>query len=402
EKHHGRRHDDDDDNDHERHSHRKHGSNHRNDYESEQQSSYSHPSNGGGFPGASYHAQHQERQDERPSYGQERPGHGNDDFGGRNERPQHHGRHEEYGRQEYDGGRQEYGSGRQEHGRENHNSYGRQEQGYGRRDDDEMPERRHHGGHHGGHHEGGNEYNGGYEGRRCAIRASIALASRIASTTQNSLTASAIPDLYKMFHIPRPDVSIGTIEELDRISDRDISISPGQSIRTRSGSRGDAMRGPPPSIVSLAIAISSTTLGRLSEAAQDYGHLNHFFREADEAFADEMTAAYDESRTPIPLLIPLDNGLYIPCYAVLLNVGCRSQTCWDTYHRGLMTIMQRVAREMGVSAMLPVVYLRETFYDDICFQDIGNMYMREREVVSAPVLEGDWPQDFSSTFNLYT
>ncbi|KAH0012153.1 Het-C-domain-containing protein, partial [Aureobasidium melanogenum] len=164
EKHHGRRHDDDNDN--ERHSHRKHGSNHRNDYESEQQSSYSHPSNGGGFPGASYHAQHQERQDERPSYGQERPSYGNDDFGGRSERPQHHGRHEEYGRQDYDGGRQEYGSGRQEYGRENYNSYGRQEQGYGRRDDDEMPERRHHGGHHGGHHEGGNEYDGGYEGRR--------------------------------------------------------------------------------------------------------------------------------------------------------------------------------------------------------------------------------------------
>ncbi|CAD0081742.1 unnamed protein product [Aureobasidium vineae] len=154
EKHHGRRHDDDDD-DNERRSHRKHGSNHRNDYESEQQPSYSRPDNSGGFPGASYHAQHQERQDERPSYG-------NDNFGGRNEG---------YGRQEYGGGRQEYGSGRQEYGREDNNSYGRQEQGYGRRDEDEMPggfpdddgrERRHHG----GRHEGGNGYNGGYEGRR--------------------------------------------------------------------------------------------------------------------------------------------------------------------------------------------------------------------------------------------
>jgi hypothetical protein len=161
EKHHGRRHDDDDDD--ERRSHRKHGSNHRNDNESEQQSSYSRPDNSGGFPGASYHAQHQERQDDRPSYGQDRPGYGNDGFGGRNERPQ-----EGYGRQEYGGGRQEYGReennsyGRQEQG------YGRQEQGYGRRDEDEMPggfpddngqERRHHGG---GRREDGN----GYEGRR--------------------------------------------------------------------------------------------------------------------------------------------------------------------------------------------------------------------------------------------
>lgn len=234
-----------------------------------------------------------------------------------------------------------------------------------------------------------------------AIRASISPTSSIASTTQNSLIASAIPDPSKMFHIPRPEVSIGTIEELDRISDLDISISPGRSIRRRSGSRGDAMRRPPPSIASLAIAISSTTLERLREAAQDYGHLNHFFREADEAFADEMTAAYGESRTPIPLLIPLDNDFYIPCYAVLLSIGCRSQICWDTYHRGLMTIMQRVARETGVSAMLPVVYLRETLYDDLYFQNIDDMYMREREMVSAPVLEGNWPQDFSSTFNLY-
>jgi hypothetical protein len=150
EKHHGRRNDNDDDD--ERRSHKKHGSNHRHDNESEQQSSYSRPDNSGGFPGASYHAQ----QNDRPSYG-------NDDFNGRNERPQHHGRDE--GRQEYGGGRQDYGReennsyGRQEqqgYGRQEQQGYGRQEQqGYGRRDDDEMPggfpdndgqERRHHGG----------------------------------------------------------------------------------------------------------------------------------------------------------------------------------------------------------------------------------------------------------------
>ncbi|KAI5268734.1 Het-C-domain-containing protein [Aureobasidium subglaciale] len=154
EKHHGRRNDDDDDDD-ERRSHRKHGSNHRNDYESEQQS-YSRPDNSGGFPGASYHAQHQERHDERPSYGQERPGYGNDNFGGRNEfeRPQQYGRDEGFGRQEYGRG-------------DNNNNYGRQ--GHGRRDEDEMPggfpddddqERRHHG----GRREGGNGYGGGNEG----------------------------------------------------------------------------------------------------------------------------------------------------------------------------------------------------------------------------------------------
>ncbi|KEQ77772.1 Het-C-domain-containing protein, partial [Aureobasidium namibiae CBS 147.97] len=122
-KHHGRRHDNDDDDDDERRSHRKHGSNHHNDYESEeQQPSYSRPDNSGGFPGASYHAQHQQRQDDRPSYGQDRPGYGSDNFGGRNER-----RDEGFGRQEYGGGRQEYG-------REENNSYGRQEQGYGRQE----------------------------------------------------------------------------------------------------------------------------------------------------------------------------------------------------------------------------------------------------------------------------
>ncbi|KAH0366974.1 hypothetical protein KCU65_g4999, partial [Aureobasidium melanogenum] len=161
------------------------------------------------------------------------------------------------------------------------------------------------------------------------------------------------------------------------------------------------MRGPPPSVASSAVAISSDTLERLREAAQDYGHLIQFFREADEAFADEMTAAYGASGTPIPLLVPLDNGLYIPFYAVLLNTGHRSQTCWDSYHRGLLTIMQRVARGMGVFDTLPVMYLRETLYDDHVFDQIGE-YMREREIASTPVPAGEWPQEFSATFSVYT
>lgn len=168
ERHHGRKHDDDDN---ERHSHKKHGSSHRNDYESEQ--SYSRPNTSNDFPGASYHRQQEQRQEnrleseyERPSYGQ-----GREDFGGRNEygRP-HPGREEGFGRQEFDGGN-EYG--RQDFGRRN--DYGREDRpDFGRRDD-EMPggfpddgeERRHHGGHHGEerrHHGRRDEYEGGYEG----------------------------------------------------------------------------------------------------------------------------------------------------------------------------------------------------------------------------------------------
>lgn len=191
-----------------------------------------------------------------------------------------------------------------------------------------------------------------------------------------------------------------TSEELDRRLARDVSISYGRSHR-RSRSGHDASRGPPPSIASLAVAISSSTLRRLRVAAQDYGQLNHFFREADEAFADEMTATYGASETPIPLLIPLGDGLHIPVYAVLLNSSFRSARCWDSYHRELTTIMQRVARQMGVSTTLPVMYLRETLSDDKVFQDIER-YMIESETASAPVLDGDWPQRFPSTFSAYT
>lgn len=193
--------------------------------------------------------------------------------------------------------------------------------------------------------------------------------------------------------------SVRTIVELE--PNRDISISPGRWIGRRSESRGDGMRVPPRSITSLAVAISTTTLERLREAAQDYGHLNPFFREADEAFADEMTAAYGASATPIPLLIPLGDGLHIPFYAVLLNSGYMSQRCWDSYHRGLLNIMQRVAREMGVSNTLPVMYLRETLYDSHVFDQIGE-YMMERDMVSAFVMEGEWPWEFSSIFDPYT
>lgn len=190
--------------------------------------------------------------------------------------------------------------------------------------------------------------------------------------------------------------SVGTIVELE--PNQEISVSPGLSIGRRPGSRGDAIREPPRSITSLAVAISTTTLERLREAAQDYGHLNPFLREADEAFADEMIAAYGASATPIPLLVPLGDGSHIPFYAVLLSSGYMSQRCWDSYHRGLLTIMRRVAREMGVSNTLPVMYLVETLYDDHVFDGIGD-YMMERVMRSAPVPQGEWPQDFSSIFD---
>jgi len=88
-------------------------------------------------------------------------------------------------------------------------------------------------------------------------------------------------------------------------------------------------------------------------------------READEAFADEMAETYGVSRVPVPLLIPLSAvaGIYLAVYAVLLGKNDRGASCWDAYNRGLTTIMQRVARGMGVDTTLPVMYLEVTEYD---------------------------------------
>ncbi|CAD0081743.1 unnamed protein product [Aureobasidium vineae] len=180
------------------------------------------------------------------------------------------------------------------------------------------------------------------------------------------------------------------------------SVSSGQWLRRRHGAshyHDNSVRGPHPSIEPLTTTISRSTLRRLREAARDYGSINHFLREADEAFADEMTRAYGVSGTPVPLLMPLGAGLYTPFYAVPLGHG--RARCLDSYHRDLTTIMRRVARDMDVSATLPVMYLRVSGYDQGVFEDIGD-YMEERETASTPVLEGEWPQTFSSVFNRHT
>ncbi|CAD0105995.1 unnamed protein product [Aureobasidium uvarum] len=180
------------------------------------------------------------------------------------------------------------------------------------------------------------------------------------------------------------------------------SISSGQWMRRsrRAPEYHDHTRqGSHPSIESLTITISRSTLRRLREAAHDYGSINHFLREADEAFADEMTGTYGGSGTPVPLLISLGTGLYMPFYAVLLGQG--RAHCLDPYHREPTIIMRRVVRDLDVPATLPVMYLRVSDYDQGAFEDIAS-YMEEREIASAPVLEGEWPQTFSSVFNRHT
>jgi hypothetical protein len=127
--------------------------------------------------------------------------------------------------------------------------------------------------------------------------------------------------------------------------------------------RGDTVRRLLPNIASQVRTISRSTLRRFRKAARDYGHLDPFLREADEAFADEMTAAFGVSRVPVPLMIPLGAGLYLPLYAVLLGEDYRNATCWDSYHRALMTILQRVARRMNVAPTFPIMYLEVTEYD---------------------------------------
>ena len=116
-------------------------------------------------------------------------------------------------------------------------------------------------------------------------------------------------------------------------------------------------QGLPSDIASQVCTITQSILRRYRKAARDHGHLDPFLREADEAFADEMATAYGVCRVPVPLMIPLGANLYFPFYAVLLGEVDSDASCWDAYHRGLTTIMQRVARRMGVSTTLPTVYL---------------------------------------------
>lgn len=112
-----------------------------------------------------------------------------------------------------------------------------------------------------------------------------------------------------------------------------------------------------PSISSQVRTISQSRLRCYRKNARDHGHIDPFLREADEAFADEMAEAYGVSSVPVPLLIPLPAGLYLPVYAVLLGQGWRGQACWESYHRGLTSIMQKAGRRMGVDSTVLVMYL---------------------------------------------
>jgi hypothetical protein len=166
--------------------------------------------------------------------------------------------------------------------------------------------------------------------------------------------------------------------------------------------RGDTVRGLPSSMASQVRTISRSTLRRFRKAARDYGHHDHFLREADEAFADEMTAAFGTSRIPRPLMIPLGAGLYLPLYAVLLSEGYKNATCWDSYHRGLMTILQRVARRMDVAPTLPIMYLEVTEYDllgGLGEYDIVGESMRG--MTSAILSTGIWLEASSSDRSRY-
>ncbi|KAH0293505.1 hypothetical protein M436DRAFT_59731 [Aureobasidium namibiae CBS 147.97] len=177
---------------------------------------------------------------------------------------------------------------------------------------------------------------------------------------------------------------------------------------------GDARRGLLSSNTASQVhTISRSTLRRFRKNARKHGHLDHFLREADDAFADEMTEAYGVSRKPVPLLIPLcAAGIYLAVYAVLLREGWRNQACWESYRRGLTTIMQRVARRMGVDTTLPVMYLEVTEYDlpgglgdyDIVGRVSEYAEGMETESVLPPPLaprRSVWPQASSAVHSSY-
>ncbi|KAI5260696.1 hypothetical protein E4T47_09562 [Aureobasidium subglaciale] len=93
------------------------------------------------------------------------------------------------------------------------------------------------------------------------------------------------------------------------------------------------------------VSISPEVLWLFREAARDYGYMNRFFCEADEAFTDAMIDSYGTSTVPIPLLIPLGGDDYIAFYAMIFRTHQVSNPCWLSYHEGIKSIMQRVARD---------------------------------------------------------
>ncbi|KAI5242435.1 hypothetical protein E4T42_07665 [Aureobasidium subglaciale] len=113
-----------------------------------------------------------------------------------------------------------------------------------------------------------------------------------------------------------------------------------------------------PGVSTQVVSISPEALWLFREAARDYGYMNRFFCEADEAFTDAMIDTYGTSRVPIPLLIPLGGDDYIAFYAMILRTHQVSNPCWLSYHEGFKSIMQRVARDLDIPTELPIVYMR--------------------------------------------
>ncbi|KAI5195085.1 hypothetical protein E4T39_08350 [Aureobasidium subglaciale] len=153
-------------------------------------------------------------------------------------------------------------------------------------------------------------------------------------------------------------------------NDLEVEQSPDdEMIRVlRTMASGEWLRGGPafqepirlPGVSTQAVSICPEALALFREAARDYGYLNHFFRQADEAFTDavSMTDSYGTSRVPFPLLIPLGGDDYIAFYAIVIRTHQISNPCWLSYHEGFKTIMRRVARELDVPTELPIMYMR--------------------------------------------
>jgi hypothetical protein len=145
----------------------------------------------------------------------------------------------------------------------------------------------------------------------------------------------------------------------------------------------------PSTIASRICAIDQSTLRSCSKDARNHGHYDDFLREADESFAEEVVATYGVSRLPVPLMVSLGAGLFLPCYAVLVGKANNNSSCWDTYHSGLIAIMQRVAERMGVATTLPVLYMEVDEVDlpeGLVEDDMGwslSGWMRETEDTSA-------------------
>jgi hypothetical protein len=160
------------------------------------------------------------------------------------------------------------------------------------------------------------------------------------------------------------------------------------SYHRRTADRG-SMDFVPFTIASRICVIDNLILRSRRKDARDHGRYDEFLREADESFVEEVIAAYGVSRLPVPLMVSLGAGLYLPCYAVLVGKANNNSSCWDTYHGGLITIKQRVAERMGVATTLPNLYMEVDEFDlpeGLGEDDMGwslSGWMRETEVASA-------------------